>query len=225
VNGAELATAITVALRAESDPDRAPGQQAYMKSSLPFFGVPVPRARRIATAAARGIRDPETLRDAAIRLWDGAEAREQWYAALALLAVRPHRGDQSILPLIEKFVRGAQWWDITDELAHRVAELLDAHPVAVAALVRRWMTDEDLWVRRLAILSQLGRKERVDRALLTETIEANVHDRDFFIRKAIGWALREVARADPDGVRRFLSEHPDLSALSVREASKHLGTL
>ncbi|WP_402842770.1 DNA alkylation repair protein [Microbacterium sp. GXS0129] len=222
MNGAELAAVITSALRAEADPERAPGQQAYMKSSLPFFGVPVPRARRITAAAARGIRDTGTLRDAAVQLWDHAVAREQWYAALALLALRPHRGDLALLALIERFVRSAQWWDVTDELAHRVADLLDVHPVAVSAFVREWMTDENLWMRRLAILSQLGRKDRVDRALLTETIEANLGDRDFFIRKAIGWALREVARTDPAGVRHFLDEHPALSPLSVREASKHL---
>lgn len=222
MTGDELAVAVTAALRAEADPKRAPGQQAYMKSALPFFGVPVPRARRITIDAARGTRDAAVLRDAAVRLWDGAVAREQWYAALALLALRPHRGDPSILPLIEKFVRGGQWWDITDELAHRVAELLDADAVAMSAVVRAWMTDENLWIRRLAILSQLGRRERVDRQLLTDVIEANIADRDFFIRKAIGWALREGARTDPDWVRAFLTGHPALSPLSVREASKHL---
>lgn len=222
MTGDELAVAVTAALRAEADPKRAPGQQAYMKSALPFFGVPVPRARRITIDAARGIRDAAVLRDAAVRLWDGAVAREQWYAALALLALRPHRGDPSILPLIEKFVRGGQWWDITDELAHRMAELLDADAVAMSAVVRAWMTDENLWIRRLAILSQLGRRERMDRQLLTDVIEANIADRDFFIRKAIGWALREGARTDPDWVRAFLTGHPALSPLSVREASKHL---
>lgn len=222
MTGDELAVAVTAALRAEADPKRAPGQQAYMKSALPFFGVPVPRARRITIDAARGTRDAAVLRDAAVQLWDGAVAREQWYAALALLALRPHRGDPSILPLIEKFVRGGQWWDITDELAHRMAELLDADAVAMSAVVRAWMTDENLWIRRLAILSQLGRRERVDRQLLTDVIEANIADRDFFIRKAIGWALREGARTDPDWVRAFLTGHPALSPLSVREASKHL---
>lgn len=222
MTGNELAVAVTAALRAEADPKRAPGQQAYMKSALPFFGVPVPRARRITIDAARGIRDAAVLRDAAVRLWDGAVAREQWYAALALLALRPHRGDPAVLPLIEKFVRSGQWWDITDELAHRMAELLDADAVAMSAVVRAWMTDENLWIRRLAILSQLGRRERVDRQLLTDVIEANIADRDFFIRKAIGWALREGARTDPDWVRAFLTGHPALSPLSVREASKHL---
>lgn len=222
MSGAELAAAITAALRAEGDPQRAPRQQEYMKSALPFFGVPVPRARRIATDAARGTRDSAVLRDAAVRLWDGAVAREQWYAALALLALRPHRGDPVILPLVEEFVRSGQWWDITDELAHRVAELLDADAVAMSVVVREWMADENLWIRRLAILSQLGRRERVDRQLLADTIEANVADRDFFIRKAIGWALREAARVDPEWVQAFLAEHSALSPLSVREASKHL---
>ena len=222
MSGAELAAAITAALRAEGDPQRAPRQQEYMKSELPFFGVPVPRARRIATDAARGTRDSAVLRDAAVRLWDGAVAREQWYAALALLALRPHRGDPVILPLVEKFVRSGQWWDITDELAHRLAELHDADPAPTAELVRRWAVDQEMWIRRIAILSQLGRRDRVDAALLSDTIVANLADPEFFLRKAIGWALREYARVAPDWVRAYVAAQP-LSPLSRREALRHVG--
>ena len=85
----------------------------------------------------------------------------------------------------------------------------------------RWSGDEDLWIRRIAILSQLGRRDRVDRELLSDVIEPNLGDREFFIRKAIGWALREYARVDPDWVRSFVAAH-DLSPLSRREATKHL---
>jgi len=192
-----------------------------MKSAMPFYGVPVPEARRVARAAAKGEADPDVLLESALRLWNDATHREERYAALALLGLRPLRADPRLIPLIEHMVRTGQWWDFTDELAHRVAEAHDARPAETSALVRRWSVDDDFWMRRIAILSQLDRRERLDRDLLAAVIEPNAADREFFIRKAIGWALREYARVDPEWVRRFVAEH-ELSPLSVREALKHV---
>lgn len=193
-----------------------------MKSAMPFYGVPVPEARRIARTAAKsaGATDSAVLQDAARSLWDAAAHREERYAAMALLALPAASADSRIVPLIEHMVRTGRWWDYTDELAHRLAALHDREPVATAALVRRWSTDEDLWIRRIAIISQLGRRERVDRDLLADVIDPNLADREFFIRKAIGWALREFARVDPDWVRQYAGTH-ELSPLSRREALKH----
>ena len=210
-------------MRGAADPARAPGQQAYMKSDMPFLGVAVPDARRIARAAARAshMTDAARLRDEAFALWDDAEYREERYAAMTLLGVSAASADLSVVPLIEHMVRTGRWWDYTDDLAHRMAELLDRSPDAAAAVVRRWSTDEDLWMRRISIISQLGRSDRVDRELLAAVIAPNIADREFFIRKAIGWALREVARVDPDWVRAYVAAH-ELSPLSRREALKHL---
>jgi 3-methyladenine DNA glycosylase AlkD len=192
-----------------------------MKSAMPFYGVPVPEVRRIARAATKGMTDAAALRGAAIELWDGASHREERYAAMAILALGPLKADPGLIPLVEHMVRTGQWWDITDELAHRLAEALDARPEPTAALMRVWSVDGDFWIRRSSILSQLGRRERLDPALLADTIAPNTDDREFFIRKAIGWALREYARIEPDWVRRFVADH-ELSPLSVREALKHL---
>jgi 3-methyladenine DNA glycosylase AlkD len=216
----DLVADIRAALRAHADPQRAPGQQAYMKSTMPFLGVRVPVARRIARASAAHVTQGDLLREAARVLWDTAEHREERYAAMALLADGAASGD-AVVPIIEHMVRTGQWWDYTDELAHRVADLHDREPVATAALVRAWSIDSDMWIRRIAILSQLGRRDRVDRDLLAETIAPNLADREFFVRKAIGWALREYARVDPRWVREYADTHP-LTALSRREALKHL---
>jgi len=118
-------------------------------------------------------------------------------------------------------VRTGRWWDITDELAHRMAQALDARPGETTELVLRWGVDPDLWIRRIAILSQLGRRERLDPALLTAVIEPNQDDPEFFIRKAIGWSLREYARVAPDWVRSYVARG-HLSPLSRREALRHL---
>jgi 3-methyladenine DNA glycosylase AlkD len=113
------------------------------------------------------------------------------------------------------------WWDHVDEVAHRIADLVATHPAEMRPVLLAWSVDPSMWLRRLAILAQLGHRDRVDRELLTAVIEPNVGDPEFFVRKAIGWALREVARHDPGWVRAFVDSHP-LSPLSRREAMKHL---
>jgi 3-methyladenine DNA glycosylase AlkD len=217
----DLADSIRHALGTASDPERAVGQQAYMKSAMPFRGVTLPETRRLTLAAAVGMTDPDELLEAATDLWDAAAFREERYAAMALLTLKPLRDDRRVLGLAEHMVRTGRWWDITDELAHRLADALDDRFDEIAPLVRQWARDEDMWIRRIAILSQLGRRDRLDRSLLADVITPNAQDREFFIRKAIGWALRDHARADPVWVRGFVEAHP-LSPLSRREALKHV---
>lgn len=218
----DLAARIRSALREEADPSRAEGQQAYMKSGMPFLGVRTPDVRRIARAIAAETSEPGELLDLALELWDEASHREERYAALGVLGVRPLTGDPALVPVVEHMVGTGRWWDYTDDLAHRLAELLDARPDETAEIMRAWSVDEDFWMRRIAIISQLGRRERVDEALLSDVIRPNLADREFFIRKAIGWALRDHARVAPRWVRQFADTHA-LSPLSRREALKHLG--
>ncbi|WP_404432907.1 DNA alkylation repair protein [Microbacterium lacus] len=216
----ELAIAIREALRDSANPALAPGQQAYMKSAMPFLGVRLPEVRRIARVEAKVTADPGELLALALELWNEASHREERYAALAVLGTRPLRGNLALLPMIDHMVRSGQWWDFTDDLAHRLAELHDAEPEETAQIVREWSTDKDVWMRRIAIISQLGRRDRVDRELLADLLHPNLSDREFFIRKAIGWSLREYARVDPDWVRAYVEAH-DMSPLSRREALKH----
>ncbi|MFE6995647.1 DNA alkylation repair protein [Microbacterium sp. NPDC057659] len=210
------------ALRETADPALAPGQQAYMKSAMPFLGVRVPAVRRLVRGVARYEKEVGALRSAALVLWRDAGHREERYAAQALMALPPLRGRLDMLDVHEEMVRTGAWWDHADEVAHRLADLLDAHPAEMALELRVWSGDDDFWMRRVAIISQLGRRDRVDRALLTDAIEPNVADPEFFIRKAIGWALRDLGKHDPDWVLAFVARHPDLSPLSRREALKHL---
>lgn len=219
-----LADAIRSALQDAADPEIAPGQQAYMKSTMPFLGVRGPEVRRLTRELVRevGITDGPTLAETARELWDDATHREERYAASELLSLRPLRGDWTLVPLLEHVARTGQWWDHVDGIAKRVGALHDAHPGATADLVRGWSTDEDFWVRRLAIISQLGRRDRTDVDLLAEVIEPSRGDREFFLRKAIGWALRDLARWEPEWVRSYVAR-TELSPLSRREALKHLG--
>ena len=227
-DGDRLVAAVRAALADAGDPVRAIDQQAYMKSALPFRGVRAPDLRRI----CRALFDAHPLPDRAgwegtVRtLWDAAAYREERYAASALTGHRLYRGHQnpSALPLYEHMIVTGAWWDHVDELAsRRIGPVLLAYPSEVAPVMRAWSTDADRWRRRTSVICQLAAKQQTDRALLRDCLLANLDDCDFFLRKAIGWALRQYARVDPDWVLAFVAEHRErMSPLSVREATKHL---
>ncbi|WP_427007262.1 DNA alkylation repair protein [Pseudarthrobacter sp. H2] len=220
-----LMTAIRSGLQAAADPVRAAAAQAYLKSEMPSLGVRVPEVRRIVKAAAAGL-PPATVDDlkaTVLELWRGATWREERYAAIDLTGLRLAAGQLGMLAVYEEIIRSGAWWDLVDGVAHRLRGLLQAHPVEMAPVLRRWSTDPDLWIRRASITAQLGAKSATDTALLAAVIEANVADPEFFIRKAIGWALRDYARTDPGWVRAFVRRHGEgLSPLSRREAVRNL---
>jgi 3-methyladenine DNA glycosylase AlkD len=219
----ELVATIRGALRDEADPARAPQMQAYMKSSMPYLGVAVPVVRRLTRRAAKGrLGGLDDLRDTAAVLWREATHREERYAATGLTGLPQAAGRLELLDLHREMVVTGAWWDHVDEVSHRVGAMLRAHRQEVAPMISLWARDPDRWLRRTAILCQLGAKGDTDVGLLSEVIEANVADREFFVRKAIGWALREYARTDPRWVLAYVDAHPSLSPLSRREALKHL---
>jgi 3-methyladenine DNA glycosylase AlkD len=216
-----------------ADPSRAPRMQAYMKSELPFRGVcSVPlRAITREVVAAHPLPDRDSWEQAVRRLWDRAEYREEWYAALAVAGHRLYRAHQDVdtLGLYRHLVVTGRWWDVVDHVAsHLVGDILAADRARATPVVRAWAVDDDLWLRRTAVLCQLNHRDRTDTGLLrhalTENLEGSLHGRDFFIRKAVGWALRQHARTDPGWVRAFVAEHDQfMSGLSRREALKHIG--
>lgn len=222
-----LVTAARTGLAELADPRKAPEMQRYMKSEMPFRGVPTPRRRELARRlfAAYPLSDEESWRSTVLSLWREAEYREERYIAMDLTGQRRYAAWQTPdqLPMYEELIVTGAWWDFVDELAsRRIGPLLQAHRRTMTPMLRRWAVDPDLWKRRTSIICQLGAKEDTDTDLLTTAIEANMDDRDFFIRKGIGWALRQFARTDPGWVRAFVDTHPDLSPLSRREATKHL---
>ena len=169
-------------LRAElarvGEREKAPRMQAYMKSAMPFHGVPSPRLKVVARAV---------------------------FADLALPSLEAWRGH------------------VLDLASDRIGPILLAHPAELAPAMRAWSHSSDLWKRRASIISQLRFKERTDAGLLYDCIGPSIGSREFFLRKAIGWALREYANTDPEAVRRYVSDHEaDLSGLSRREALRQI---
>ena len=223
-----LARAVRDALRDAGDPVRAAGQQAYMKSAMPYRGVRLPEVRRLCRPlfVAHPMHGRDDWEHAVRLLWDGAAYREERYAATELTGHRLYRSHQDLaaLPVYEHMIVTGAWWDHVDVLAaDRIGPILRAFPAQMAGVLRTWAVGDDLWRRRTSIIAQLGSTTDTDVALLGDCVVANLDHRDFFVRKAIGWALRQYARTDPDWVRTFVTSHADrMSPLSRREATKHL---
>jgi 3-methyladenine DNA glycosylase AlkD len=215
--------AIRRELAARANPAKAPDMQAYMKSEMPFLGVQKSGRTEIARQvfAAYPLDGFEAWRDAVLELWHGARFREERYLAIALARYPRYRRHRTMaaLPLYEELIVTGAWWDFVDEVAVRLVGELEL--AAVAPALREWAVHEDTWLRRTAIIAQVLRKEHTDLALLYDCIEPNRGDREFFIRKAIGWALRAYAWVDPDEVERYCATH-ELSTLSRREALKNV---
>jgi len=196
---------------------------------MPFRGVRALRQREVfrRAFAAHPLASLDEWRATVLALWREARFREERYAAVALTGDRRYRAYQTLdaLPLYEDLIVTGAWWDLVDALAiHRVGDLLRRDPEPMIRTLLAWSRDADPWKRRTAILAQNASKAQTDEDLLFACIGPNLGDPDFFIRKAIGWALREYAKVRPDAVARYVHAHVgELSPLSRREALKHLG--
>jgi 3-methyladenine DNA glycosylase AlkD len=223
-----LIRAVRQALRAAADPAKALAMQAYMKSEMPYRGVqstPLRLALRplFAVHHLAGFVD---WRDTVLALWREARYREERYAAIELAGHSSSQPFQTMaaLPVYEEMIVSGAWWDLVDALAsHLIGGLLRLYPRDMAAILRGWATGDDIWKRRAAILAQLGFKSDTDCVLLYDCIRPSLGRPEFFLRKGIGWALREYSKTNASEVRRYVRRNAKLlSPLSQREALKRL---
>jgi len=209
------------ALAGAADPDRAPAMAAYTRDRFCFLGIPTPVQRRLATTAWRSLPVPDEADVVAVTAacWAGPE-REYQYVGCDYAARHVGRCGDGFLDHARFLVTTKSWWDTVDALAANVVgPLVRAHPSLVVAM-DAWVDDDDPWLARTAILHQLRAKADTDVARLFGYCTRRAADREFFIRKAIGWALREYSKTDAAAVRQFVTDHPELSPLSAREALK-----
>jgi len=209
---------------AAADPDRAVGARAYMRDQFPFLGIPHPRLAQLDKQVLAGVGPPTGADLVAVALgcWERPE-REYQYFACGYLRRFIKVASASLLPTVRTLVLTKSWWDTVDTLAaHTVGPLVTRHPTLVATM-DAWIGDENLWLARTAILHQLRYRDHTDAERLFRYCRAQAGHQDFFIRKAIGWALREYAKTDPIAVTSFVrSQESQLSPLSVREALKNI---
>jgi 3-methyladenine DNA glycosylase AlkD len=227
VTGDEVADRVGAALAARADPARAPAMVRYMRGQFPFFGVDAPTQkaawREVAATLPRRLPEPVVV-DAAVRLWACPE-REHQYLAVTLVnrhAGRPARAPDAspdFLATVETLIATRPWWDTVDLLATRaVGDLVRHHP-RLRADLDRWLAGDDMWLVRAALLHMNLWRDATDADWLFAACLARADHRDFFVRKAIGWALREYSKVDEAAVVRFVAEHErDLSGLSRRES-------
>ncbi|MEM9072465.1 MAG: DNA alkylation repair protein, partial [Myxococcota bacterium] len=224
----KLVSSIRSALEDAGVAKDARPMQAYMKSEMPYRGVKKPA--RVAALkpifAEASIDRYEDLRDTVLALWRKAKFREERYAAIDLLRLRAYRAYlvPDALPLIEELIVTGAWWDHVDELAvHAVGPIVKSAPRPMKKTMRRWSKGDDMWKARTSIIFQLMYKKETDFPLLQACMEPSLDSKEFFLRKAIGWALRNASRVDPDWVIAYIEERADrLSGLSKREGLKHL---
>ncbi len=223
-----LQRALRQRLREVADPSKAAGMQAYMKSKMPYLGVQTPPLKRVCRGVwtAHPVHSQQEWIEAMLTLWREAEYREERYAAINLASDKRYSKYITLaaLPCFEEMVVDGAWWDYVDAVAIRLIYfLLKQNPSEMGILMRDWAVCADLWKRRTAIICQLKSKEETDVDLLHDCIEPAIESSEFFLRKGIGWALREYAKTDPASVIAFVTSNADrLSRLSKREAVRNL---
>jgi 3-methyladenine DNA glycosylase AlkD len=227
-----LAPALRAALQQAAQPARAPAMQAYMKSAMPFLGVDAPVRRRTVAQVVRGHESASSaaLAGELLTLWREARHREERYAALDLLRLPRHRKlvDSTLLPALTELLQTDPWWDFNDELSGQALPLvLQREPAVMKPLLRQWARGEHLWLRRAAMLTQRNAGAACDAVLLYDCILPSLAPSplagEFFIRKGMGWALRQRGYTAPDEVRAFCAGYAGrLSALTLREALRAL---
>lgn len=222
----EVLDLLTAALLPAVLPGRSVSAQAYMKTTQPFLGVPVPHVRRITRGFVRrlGISSAGDRLALATGIWSAATHREHWYAAQEICAAATCRGRLEFLPLYERMITEGAWWDIVDGCSRPYGQLLLAHPKVTGALIRAWSTDANMWKRRQSMICQLHLGPDTDTDLLSAALLPSLGDREFFIGKAMGWALRQYGKSDPQWVLSWVRAHREaMTPLSMREALRHLG--
>ena len=225
----DLTRSLRAALIEVADPARAPGMQAYMKSAMPYLGVSSGPLRAVCKELFSGLDWPDSAgwREDVLAIWRGAQFREERYAAIELTGLRPARAFQRLdtLPMYEEMIVTGAWWDYVDAIAtQRLWPILQSEGERMKRVMLGWSTDPDMWKRRSAILCQIKAKNETDLDMLYACIEPSLDSKEFFLRKAIGWALRQYAWTDADEVRRYVARNESrLSGLSKREALKNIG--
>lgn len=223
----ELIDYLQEALTEKADPEKAEGMAAYLKTEMPFYGVQKPEQkmlyRKLKPMLKELVQTEQDYRDVVLQLWQ-LPHREEKYTAIFVARHCKAWIQPSCLDLYEQLLREGAWWDFVDEICiNLVGQLHRNHRDEIQPIMDQWIQDPDFWIRRSAILCQLKHKDQTDTEVLFRYCLTCMDETEFFIRKAIGWALREYSKIAPDTVASFLTEHKaKLSGLSYREGAKVL---
>ena len=210
-------------LSANANPANAQAMSAYMKYNFPFFGINAPKRTMLLKQFFTENTPPQyiELLEVVSELFNQPQ-RELHYCAIEILAKRKKEWRKQDIDIFEKLILSNSWWDSVDYINNvLVAEYFIKFPDQIRPITTQWMASNNIWLQRVCLIFQLHYKNKADFTLMTEYILQLKDSNEFFIQKAIGWALRQYARQDPVAIKLFV-ENNTLKPLSKREALKHI---
>ena len=217
-------------LKGHKNLENAEAMERYMRNKFTFLGLKTPQRRELTKDFIREVKKKPFSYEIFKKIWY-EEEREFQYLALDYLKAKEKTLKLEDIPQLEKYIVDRPWWDTVDSL-HSVinavrksslSSMKDEKGYNLSKLMKSWAKSDNIWLRRLSIIHQLKAKEETDPELLTYTIKQNLNTGEFFLNKAIGWALREYSKTNRDFVKNFIDENRHLlSNLSIKEASKYL---
>ena len=216
-------------LEGQKNTEKAQEMEAYMKGKQPFLGVQTPQRKEfykdfkqtIGKSMKTDLIEDQII-EAIMILWEKRE-REYRFVALFILDYFEITKLEN-LDLLQNLIISGDWWDTTDSIApNHIGNLLKLHKAEMTKILKLWVHHDNMWIRRSAILSQLKFKSNTDTEFLEYCITNTMHEKEFFIQKAIGWILREYSKTNSEYVSKFIEDHKDsLAKLSIREGNKYL---
>ncbi|AYG01217.1 DNA alkylation repair protein [Lactococcus allomyrinae] len=214
--------------RVQGNQEVAEKQAAYLRHQFEFIGLKTPVRRQLQKVFLTNLCKNKRIDWSFVwKMWQLPEREFQYLAADYLIKMKKYLTNADLFE-IKKLAVTKSWWETVDTLDELVGHLLlTDKSLSVLTEIEKWAVDDNFWVRRLAIDCQLGFKEKTDTVLLesvlTKNLSGSTFDQEFFINKAIGWALRDFSKTDADWVREFITTNGHkMSKLSYREASKYL---
>jgi len=217
-------TSLKILFEQTADLSQAAPMKKYMRDQFEYLGIKTPERLALQKDfyAQHGLPAVTDLDDILRELWSLPQ-REFQYAAVGLLSKAEKQLQAKFIKTIEYLIVTKAWWDTVDSIAGgTVGVHFKRFPAVREKYLAKWRASDNFWLRRTTILFQLNYKSETDFDLLCDLIRENLGSKEFFINKAIGWALRQYARVDPKAVKKFVNETKELSPLSRREALKHL---
>lgn len=204
------------------DDDRAPQMEAYMRNQFAFLGIPSPKRKELSSEFIKLSKSDKTVDwDFVFELWSMDEREFQIFATDYLRALQKFLTLDDV-PKLRDLVLSKSWWDTVDSLDKTIGNI-QFPSSEIDQIMLTWSTDDNFWLRRIAIDHQLLRKDKMKTDLLEQILVNNLHQSEFFINKAMGWILRDYSKTNPDWVSNFIERHRSgLSNLTIREASKYL---
>ncbi len=203
----------------KGDPETALGQMRYMRNQFEFYGLKKDHWRGLAKTifTEKGIPSGDEMQELARQCFED-EHRELHYFALEMVERSLKKQPAGFIGFLEELITTKSWWDTVDWLAKLVGLHFKKHPTLIVPVTERWMASGNFWLQRVCLIFQLSYRDKTDFDLMKKYILQIAGSKEFFLQKGAGWALRQHTRTDPNAIKVFVENNPQLAPLTKREA-------